>query len=69
MDSSWEGKMGKRTVPLAWAVTLLLAFAVFSVGAFAVDLIIGTGTTAAVHTSVGRAICRLIPEEQSGEDL
>ncbi len=58
--------MGKRTVPLAWAVTLLLAFAVFSVGAFAVDLIIGAGTTAAVHTSVGRAICRLIQRTNPG---
>ena len=33
--------MGKRTIPLAWMVTLLLAVAAFSVGAFAADLIIG----------------------------
>jgi hypothetical protein len=58
--------MGKRTIPLAWTVTLLLAFAAFSVGAFAADLIIGTGTTAKVHTSVGRAICRLIQRTNPG---
>ena len=58
--------MGKRTIPLAWMVTLLLAVAAFSVGAFAADLIIGTGTTAKVHTSVGRAICRLIQRTNPG---
>lgn len=58
--------MGKRTIPLVRMATLLLAVAAFSVGAFAADLIIGTGTTANVHTSVGRAICRLIQKTNPG---
>ena len=58
--------MGKRTIPLVRMATLLLAVAAFSVGAFAADLIIGTGPTATVHTSVGRAICRLIQKTNPG---
>jgi len=58
--------MGKRTIPLAWMVTLLLASAAYAVGTLAADLIIGTGTTANVHTSVGRAICRLIQKTDPG---
>jgi TRAP transporter TAXI family solute receptor len=52
--------MGKLQIPRAWTVTLLLAAATLPVGAYAADIIIGTGATAGVHTSVGRAICRLI---------
>jgi len=58
--------MGKRTIPLAWMVTLLLASAAYAAGTLAADLIIGTGTTANVHTSVGRAICRLIQKSDPG---
>lgn len=58
--------MGKCTIPRAWAVTLLLAVAAVPAGTFAADLIIGTGTTATVHTSVGRAICRLIQRANPG---
>jgi len=58
--------MGKRTVPLAWMVTLLVTIVALPVGTFAADLIIGTGTTADVHTSVGRAICRLIQTTNPG---
>ena len=58
--------MGKRTIPLAWMVTLLLAAAAFPVGAVAADVIIGTGATVNVHTSVGRAICRLIQKSDPG---
>jgi TRAP transporter TAXI family solute receptor len=60
MDDFREGTMGKRTIPLAWTVTLLLTVAAVPLSTLAADLIIGTGTTATVHTSVGRAICRLI---------
>ncbi len=59
--------MGKRTIPLlAWTVTLLLTVAAVPLSTFAADLIIGTGTTATVHTSVGRAICRLIQKSDPG---
>ncbi len=58
--------MGKRTIPMAWMVTLLLAVAALPIGTFAADLIIGTGTTAGVHTSVGRAICRLLQRTDPG---
>ena len=58
--------MGKRTIPLAWTVTLLLTVAALPLSIFAADLIIGTGTTATVHTSVGRAICRLIQKSDPG---
>jgi TRAP transporter TAXI family solute receptor len=58
--------MGKRTIPRAWMVTLLVAIATLPVSAFAADLVIGTGTTANVHTSVGRAICRLIQKTNPG---
>jgi TRAP transporter TAXI family solute receptor len=60
MDDFREGMMGKPRMPLAWMVTLLVAVAALPVGAFDADLIIGTGKSAGVHTSVGRAICRLI---------
>ena len=52
--------MGKLEIPRAWTVTLLLAVATLPVGAYAADIIIGTGATAGVHANVGRAICRLI---------
>ena len=58
--------MAKRTAPLAWMVTVFLAIAALPMGTFAADLIIGTGTTASVHTSVGRAICRLIRKTNPG---
>ena len=58
--------MGKRTIPLAWMVTLLLTVAAVPSSTFAADLIIGTGTTATVHTSVGRAVCRLIQKSDPG---
>ena len=52
--------MEKRTIPLTWMVMLFVAVTASSAAARAADLIIGTGTSAKVHTSVGRAICRLI---------
>ena len=52
--------MGKTLGPRAWLVTLILASASLTMDARAADLIIGTGATADVHASVGRAICRLI---------
>jgi TRAP transporter TAXI family solute receptor len=52
--------MGKLKIPRAWTVALLFAVATMPVGASAADLIIGTGASAGVHASVGRAICRLI---------
>ena len=58
--------MAKRTIPLAGMVTVFLAIAVLPIGTFAADLIIGTGMTASVHTSVGRAICRLIRKTNPG---
>jgi TRAP transporter TAXI family solute receptor len=58
--------MGKRAIPRAWTLPLLLAVVAAPIGAFATDLIIGTGTTAGVHTSVGRAICRLIQKTNPG---
>jgi TRAP transporter TAXI family solute receptor len=66
MDDFREGTMGKRAIPRAWTVTLLLAVVALPIGAFAADLIIGAGTTASVHTSVGRAICRLIQKTNPG---
>ena len=65
-DHFREGTMGKRRIPLAWMVTLLLAGATLPLGAFAADLIIGTGKSADVHASVGRAICRLIQKTNPG---
>jgi TRAP transporter TAXI family solute receptor len=58
--------MEKRRIPLAWMATLLVATAALPAGALAADLIIGTGTAAKVHTSVGRAICRLIQKTNPG---
>ena len=58
--------MAKRTIPLAWTVTAFLAIAAMPMGIFAADFIIGTGMTAGVHTSVGRAICRLIRKTNPG---
>lgn len=58
--------MGIRRIPRAWTVTLLVALVATPIGASAADLIIGAGATAAVHTSVGRAICRLIQRANPG---
>ena len=58
--------MEKGRIPLAWMATLLVAITALPVGAPAADLIIGTGATAKVHTSVGRAICRLIQKSNPG---
>jgi TRAP transporter TAXI family solute receptor len=66
MDGFREGTMEKRRIPLAWMATLLVAIAALPAGALAADLIIGAGTTAQVHTSVGRAICRLIQKTNPG---
>ena len=52
--------MDKRTIPLFWMLLLFVAVTAAPAGARAADLIIGTGTSAKVHTSVARAICRLI---------
>ena len=52
--------MDKRTIPLFWMFLLFIAVTAAPAGARAADLIIGTGTSAKVHTSVARAICRLI---------
>lgn len=66
MDDFREGTMGKRTIRRAWMVTLLLVVAAMPLGAFAADLIVGAGASAGVHTSVGRAICRLIQKTNPG---
>ena len=58
--------MGKLTIPRASTVALFLALAVLPPGAIAADLIIGTGASADVHTSVGRAVCRLIRRANPG---
>ena len=58
--------MEKGRIPLAWMATLLVAITALPVGALAADLIIGAGATAKVHTSVGRAICRLIQKSNPG---
>jgi TRAP transporter TAXI family solute receptor len=52
--------MEKRTNPLFWMLLLFVTVTAAPAGARAADLIIGTGTSAKVHTSVARAICRLI---------
>jgi TRAP transporter TAXI family solute receptor len=52
--------MEKRTNPLFWMLLLFVTVTAAPTGARAADLIIGTGTSAKVHTSVARAICRLI---------
>ena len=52
--------MDKRTIPLFWMLLLFVAVTATPAGARAADLIIGAGTSAKVHTSVARAICRLI---------
>lgn len=58
--------MGKLTIPRAALVALFVAVTASSPGAFAADLIIGAGVTAQVHTSVSRAICRLIRRANPG---
>lgn len=58
--------MGKRTIPRAWIVTLSLLLAAVPIGGSASDLIIGAGSSANVHASVGRAICRLIQKSNPG---
>ncbi|NIM26798.1 MAG: TAXI family TRAP transporter solute-binding subunit [Gammaproteobacteria bacterium] len=58
--------MGKLAIPRGALVALILAVAVVPPRASAADLVIGAGTTAQVHTSVGRAICRLIRNATPG---
>lgn len=59
--------MGKLAIPRAAIVVLFFSVAALPLGAFAADLIVGAGATAQVHTSVGRAICRLIRNANPGK--
>jgi len=58
--------MDKRRIPLAWMAALFVLVTASPAGARAADLIIGAGTSAKVHISVGRAICRLIQRSNPG---
>ncbi len=58
--------MDNRSIPLVLGLAITLATSGISAAAVAADIIIGTGSSARVHYSVGRAICRQIQRESQG---
>ena len=58
--------MDNRTIPLVLGLAITFATSGISAATFAADIIIGTGSSARVHYSVGRAMCRQIQRESQG---
>ncbi|MFQ5760823.1 MAG: TAXI family TRAP transporter solute-binding subunit [Acidiferrobacterales bacterium] len=55
--------MDNRSIPLVLGLAITLATSGISAAARAADIIIGTGISARIHYSVGRAMCRQIQRE------
>ena len=58
--------MDNRSIPLVLGLAITFAGVGISAATFAADIIIGTGSSARVHYSVGRAMCRQIQRESQG---